>query len=69
MLKEVGAYTGWNGAVLPAEYNEVSENLESVKERFLELEAKSDKDKEQWLAAWPFKDNVHRQTPLNMELS
>jgi len=60
VIEEVGAYTGWDGAVLPDEYEEVSKRLEGAKERFLDSEAKTAKEREQWVEAWPFKDTIDR---------
>jgi hypothetical protein len=57
VIKEVGAYTGWNGAVSPEEYSIMSEKLEKAKKSFLDVESKSPQEREQWASAWPFKDN------------
>jgi hypothetical protein len=56
VLEEVGAYTGWNGAVGPEEYDIMSERLEKVKERFIDAESTPPEEREQWEKAWPFKD-------------
>jgi hypothetical protein len=56
VLEEVGAYTGWNGAVGPEEYDIMSERLEKVKERFVDAESTPPEEREQWEKAWPFKD-------------
>lgn len=39
MIEDVGAYTGWNGAVLPDEYDEMKRRLEKAKTNFLDREA------------------------------
>lgn len=54
VLEEVGAYTGWDGAVLPDEYDIVSERLERAREKFLDIESESSAEREQWAKVWPF---------------
>ena len=56
VLKEVGVYTGWDGAVLPEEYDIMSERLERARERFLDIESESSAEREQWAKVWPFRD-------------
>ncbi|KAH8704499.1 kinase-like domain-containing protein [Phaeosphaeriaceae sp. PMI808] len=56
VLKEVGVCTGWNGAVLPDEYDIVSERLERAREKFLDIESESSAEREQWAKVWPFRD-------------
>lgn len=56
VLKEIGVYTGWDGAVLPDEYDHVSEALERAREKFLDTESQSSAEREQWAKVWPFKD-------------
>jgi hypothetical protein len=56
VVGEVGAYTGWNGAVPPEDSDEVSEKLKEAKERFLDTESRSLEEREQWAEAWPFRD-------------
>ncbi|KAF2429576.1 kinase-like protein [Tothia fuscella] len=56
VLKEVGVYTGWDGAVLPDEYDIVSERLERAREKFLDIESESSAEREQWAKVWPFRD-------------
>jgi hypothetical protein len=55
VIEEVGAYTGWDGAVSPEEYSIVFERLEKARERFLDAESKTPEEREQWATAWPFK--------------
>ena len=56
VLKEVGVYTGWDGAVLPDEYDIVLERLERAREKFLNTESESYAEREQWVNVWPFRD-------------
>ncbi|KAF1956274.1 kinase-like protein [Byssothecium circinans] len=56
VIEEVGAYTGWDGAVSPEEYGMVSEELEKAKEKFLDAESNTPEEREQWANVWPFKD-------------
>ncbi|KAF1844393.1 kinase-like protein [Cucurbitaria berberidis CBS 394.84] len=56
VFKEVGAYTGWDGAVPPEEYSVMSEKLEKAMERFLDTESRTPEERAQWANAWPFKD-------------
>jgi hypothetical protein len=57
VIGEVGAYTGWDGAVPPEDYDEVSEKLKAARERFLDAESESSEEREQWAKAWPFQDD------------
>jgi hypothetical protein len=56
VIAEVGAYTGWNGAVLPSEYDDVSKRLETAREKFLNTESSSPAEREHWMKVWPFKN-------------
>lgn len=56
IIKEIGAYTGWDGAVSPEDYSTMSEKLEEAKRRFLDAESKTPEEREQWMRTWPFKD-------------
>lgn len=56
VLEELGAYTGWNGAVPPGDYDTFSKRLETAKERFLDYEANTPEERELWAKAWPFKN-------------
>ncbi|KAL5395434.1 hypothetical protein PMIN03_013022 [Paraphaeosphaeria minitans] len=56
VIKEVGAYTGWDGVVSPEEYSMMSEKLEKAKERFLDAESHTPEEREQWANVWPFRD-------------
>ncbi|KAH7381697.1 hypothetical protein BKA66DRAFT_570821 [Pyrenochaeta sp. MPI-SDFR-AT-0127] len=56
VIEEVGAYTGWDGAVLPEEYSTMSEKLKNARERFLDRESKTPEERKQWASAWPFTD-------------
>ncbi|KAJ8116979.1 hypothetical protein OPT61_g1714 [Boeremia exigua] len=57
VISEVGAYTGWDGAVPPEDFDKVFEKLNEAKERFLDTEARSPQEREQWAQAWPFRDS------------
>ncbi|KAF1912816.1 kinase-like domain-containing protein [Ampelomyces quisqualis] len=48
VLGEIGAYTGWDGAVSPEDHDALSENLEQAKERFLNAESQTAGEREQW---------------------
>ena len=54
IIDEIGAYTGWDGAVSPDKYSAMSEKLEEAKQRFLDTEPKTQEEREQWTRAWPF---------------
>lgn len=56
VLRAVGAYTGWDGVVSPEDYEIVHEKLTEAREQFLNTEAKTPEEREQWAIAWPFKD-------------
>lgn len=56
VLKKDGVYTGWDGAVLPNEYDIMSERLERAREKFLDIESESSEQREQWAKVWPFRD-------------
>jgi hypothetical protein len=56
VISEVGAYTGWDGAVPPEDFDELSKKLKEAKERFLDTESRSPEEREQWAEAWPFRD-------------
>ncbi|WEW56950.1 hypothetical protein PRK78_002409 [Emydomyces testavorans] len=58
VLKEVGAYTGWDGAVSPREYDEIRRRLQSVKARFLDRQAKTAEERKAWESVWQFQDNM-----------
>jgi hypothetical protein len=57
LISEVGAYTGWDGAVAPEEYDLVFEKVDEAKERFLAAESKGFREREIWTEAWSFKDS------------
>lgn len=57
VIQEVGAYTGWDGAVPPEEYNDMSERLENARLGFLEAEARTPQEREHWARVWPFQDH------------
>jgi hypothetical protein len=46
-----GAYTGWDGAVTPEEYDMMAQKMEQVKVGFLNREAKTLEEREQWVKA------------------
>jgi hypothetical protein len=54
VIGEVGAYTGWDGAVPPEDFDGVSEKLKEAKEKFVDTESRSPEEREQWAEAWPF---------------
>jgi hypothetical protein len=54
VVDQIGIYTGWDGAVPPEQYSILSQKLEAAKERFLDEEAKTSEEREQWANAWPF---------------
>lgn len=56
IIEEIGAYTGWDGAVSPNDYSTMYGRLEEAKRRFLDAESKTPEEREQWTRAWPFKD-------------
>jgi hypothetical protein len=56
VIQEVGAYTGWDGAVPPEDYDIYAERLEQAKGNFLDSESKTPEEREQWKSVWPFKD-------------
>lgn len=57
VISEVGAYTGWDGAVPPEDYDAISRKLKEAKERFLDAESKTLEEREQWEKVWPFQDS------------
>jgi hypothetical protein len=57
VISEVGAYTGWDGAVPPEDYDVIAEKLKEAKERFLDAESKTVEEREQWAKVWPFQDS------------
>jgi hypothetical protein len=57
VIEEIGAYTGWDGAVSPEQYSTMREELEAARIRFLDAESKTPEEREQWANAWPFKDS------------
>lgn len=56
VFKDIDVYTGWDGAVLPDEYDHMSEALERARENFLDTESQSSAEREQWAKAWPFRN-------------
>ncbi|KAF2229901.1 kinase-like protein [Viridothelium virens] len=66
VIAEVGAYTGWDGAVSPEEFDTVSHRLEEAKKDFLNQESESVSgsasasfhERQQWETAWPFQDDI-----------
>ena len=57
VLEEAGTYNGWDGAVLPEKLVDVARRLENAKQRFLEREARTLTEREEWEKACPFKDS------------
>jgi hypothetical protein len=60
VISEFGAYTGWDGAVPPEDYDAFSKKLEEARETFLDAESKTSEEREQWANAWPFQDSIRR---------
>ncbi|KAL9094147.1 MAG: hypothetical protein Q9165_003562 [Trypethelium subeluteriae] len=64
VIAEVGAYTGWDGAVSPEDFDTLYQRLEEAKKNFLKQEMESGlgslNEREQWEKAWPFQ-NDNRQ--------
>lgn len=58
VVEELGAYTGWDGAVLPEQYDDMVARLERAKQRFLDREAKTLEERNTWEKAWPFRDST-----------
>ena len=56
VIEELGAYTGWNGAVMPDQFDQMKEALQNAKTRFLDTESRTPAEREQWERAWPFQD-------------
>jgi hypothetical protein len=56
VVQEVGAYTGWDGAVSSQDYDIYAERLENAKANFLDAESKTPEEREKWASVWPFKD-------------
>lgn len=46
VLREIGAYTGWDGAVSPDEFGVVAGRLEGARERFLRVESRTSEERE-----------------------
>ncbi|KAF2845595.1 hypothetical protein T440DRAFT_502337 [Plenodomus tracheiphilus IPT5] len=57
VIKEVGAYTGWDGAVSLNEHGIMSEQLKDAKTKFLGEEAKTSEERAEWVKVWPFQDS------------
>jgi hemoglobin-like flavoprotein len=55
VIGQIGVYAGWDGAVPPEQYSILSQKLEAAKEQFLDEEANTSEEREQWAKAWPFK--------------
>ena len=60
VIEELGAYTGWDGAMVPGQYDDMVVALERARLRFLEGESKSPEEREAWAAAWPFRAGWRR---------
>ncbi|KAK2761259.1 hypothetical protein FQN54_001781 [Arachnomyces sp. PD_36] len=58
VITEIGAYTGWNGAVSPDEFDEMSRRLDAAKKRFLDREARTAEERVAWESVWPFQDHT-----------
>lgn len=58
IITEIGAYTGWNGAVRPEEYDEIAWRLKVAKHKFLDREAKTNEERIAWERVWPFQDDT-----------
>ncbi|KAL9619929.1 MAG: hypothetical protein Q9160_005486 [Pyrenula sp. 1 TL-2023] len=58
VIEELGAYTGWDGAVSPEQYDDMIVRLENAKQRFLDREADTLEKRALWEKAWPFQDGA-----------
>lgn len=56
VIQEVGAYTGWDGAVPPEQYDDMVQRLGNARSAFLNAEARRPQEREHWARVWPFKD-------------
>jgi hypothetical protein len=48
VVQEVGAYTGWDGAVSSEDYDIYAERLENAKANSLDAESKTPEEREKW---------------------
>ncbi|PGH26507.1 hypothetical protein AJ80_01821 [Polytolypa hystricis UAMH7299] len=58
VLEELGAYSGWNVAVLPSEFDEMTTRVKAAKGRFLDREAKTAEEVVAWEQVWPFRGHT-----------
>lgn len=63
IIREVGAYTGWDGAVSPEEFESVSKLLAKIRTGFILLNSKTQEEQRQWAAMWPFGDSSSEDQP------
>lgn len=61
VIDELGVYTGWNGAVPPEQYDEMSRRLINAKQNFLLRESANDGKMALWEKVWPFQDAPLKQ--------
>ena len=61
VIAELGVYPGWNGAVPPDQYDEISRRLITSKQNFLLRESANDQEMALWEKLWPFQDAPLRQ--------
>lgn len=57
VLDSLGAPAGWDGAVSCEQYLEMREKLQIVREEFLDYMANDNKERAQWVKAWPYDDD------------
>lgn len=56
VLDEIGVYYGWNGAVSPRDYDELTRRLAAAKQKFLVRESRNKQERALWEKIWPFQD-------------
>lgn len=56
VIDDLGVYTGWNGAVPPEQYDEISRRLITAKQNFLLRESGNAEEMALWEKIWPFQD-------------
>lgn len=54
LIQDLRVYSGWDGLVNHAEYEDMTLTLRECKEHFLRHKAKTAEEREEWLKAWPF---------------
>ncbi|KAI9672324.1 MAG: hypothetical protein M1817_003346 [Caeruleum heppii] len=56
-LDDLGAPRGWDGWVSHADYELMKVKLRDCLQRFLDREARDDRERAEWIKAWPFADS------------